>query len=615
MDKIKKIILKLLLAAALMVSVPTADAIIEPVAAYAAVEPKATASNITLYVGYKTYQIKFNNLKSSSSVSFTSSNTKVAKVSGSGIITPIKKGSASVAVKMKQGGRQYTSKIDVSVDNPNIKFTSKKTDIQAGDTYTFKAKAYGASGKIAWSVSDSSVAKIDKKTGKFTALSAGQVDVKATSDNISSNVSVTVGTGKFSTENTDITCYDQQIINIKVGELASSEKVKYSIGDTDIVDCEWGDWEGDELPLLIKPQKVGKTTITIASTKTSDKLVINVTVIDEPKTRDKNAKELNAKEIYAKCAPATAELQVTAADGDYIGSGFFILSGYLVTNYHVIEGATKIQVTLHNKKTYDATDIVAYDKDYDIAIIRIDAVTPHLTLNKGDVTVGETVYALGSPRGLTGSLSDGIVSSASRVMDGMEYIQITAPISPGNSGGPLINAYGEVIGINTFILLDSENLNFALNVFQINKLNFNNSVSAEEFYKANEADAEPTNVQEDSSKSQKFSTSQTISSNTIVSGSLAVGNWGDCYHIKLTGSTKLSAILTSDSSNDFSYFSFTIVDSEGNTIADSTSDTYNGTDYRDIETQLAAGDYYIVVYNSKEDTNSSKRDYNFIVNY
>lgn len=140
------------------------------------------------------------------------------------------------------------------------------------------------------------------------------------------------------------------------------------------------------------------------------------------------------------------------------GSGFVIdKDGHVLTNYHVIAEAREVWVTLHNRKKYRAS-IIGTDRSHDLAIVQIKA--PELQpMTLGDSTnlqVGQKVYAIGNPFGLSGTLTRGIVSSIRQVQepDGMvieEAIQTDAAINPGNSGGPLLNWHGEVIGINTMI--------------------------------------------------------------------------------------------------------------------------------------------------------------------
>ena len=140
------------------------------------------------------------------------------------------------------------------------------------------------------------------------------------------------------------------------------------------------------------------------------------------------------------------------------GSGFvFDKEGHILTNYHVIEDARQVEVTLHNRKKYKAT-IVGTDKSHDLAIVQIKApdLQPMILGDSTNLQVGQKVYAIGNPFGLAGTLTRGIVSSIRQVQepDGLvieEAIQTDAAINPGNSGGPLLNWHGEVIGINTMI--------------------------------------------------------------------------------------------------------------------------------------------------------------------
>ena len=141
------------------------------------------------------------------------------------------------------------------------------------------------------------------------------------------------------------------------------------------------------------------------------------------------------------------------------GSGFIIdKDGHILTNYHVIADARQIEVTLHNRKKYRA-NIVVTDREHDLAVIQIKApdLVPMVLGDSRNLQVGQKVYAIGNPFGLSGTLTSGIVSSIRPVKepDGMvidEAIQTDAAINPGNSGGPLLNWRGEVIGINTMIL-------------------------------------------------------------------------------------------------------------------------------------------------------------------
>jgi serine protease Do len=149
------------------------------------------------------------------------------------------------------------------------------------------------------------------------------------------------------------------------------------------------------------------------------------------------------------------------------GSGFIISDdGYVITNYHVLEGANFARVLLYEENKWTSAEAIGFDKTLDVAIIKISG-SGYQELkfgNSDNIRVGEKAIALGNPLGLSFSVTEGIVSALGREgpNDIPAYIQIDTPLNPGNSGGPLVDKQGKVIGINNFKLQDSENLGFAL---------------------------------------------------------------------------------------------------------------------------------------------------------
>jgi S1-C subfamily serine protease len=167
---------------------------------------------------------------------------------------------------------------------------------------------------------------------------------------------------------------------------------------------------------------------------------------------------------------ADAVVEITAKDqaGKSFarGSGFLVRSdGVLVTNEHIIDGAASASVELSNGDTFDDVVLLDSDKRRDLVILKVKALnTPTSKLGDSDLlVVGQHVIAIGNPEGLTRSVSDGIVS-AIRQHEGIggKVIQTTAPISPGSSGGLLLNDSGEVIGVTAFGALEGQNLNLAV---------------------------------------------------------------------------------------------------------------------------------------------------------
>jgi S1-C subfamily serine protease len=180
-----------------------------------------------------------------------------------------------------------------------------------------------------------------------------------------------------------------------------------------------------------------------------------------------DTEEQNNIGTYHKVLPAVVNITSTAVAFDFFngmvpqegqGSGFIVdHAGHILTNFHVIEGGRQIEVTLTNKHKYKA-QVVLSDKSHDLALLQIDApdLTPAVLANSQGLQVGQKVYAIGNPFGLSGTMTTGIIS-ALRSIRGPEgnlienAIQTDAAINPGNSGGPLLNSHGEVIGINSLI--------------------------------------------------------------------------------------------------------------------------------------------------------------------
>ena len=187
----------------------------------------------------------------------------------------------------------------------------------------------------------------------------------------------------------------------------------------------------------------------------------------------------SSEQIYKIAEKSVGEIVIYDIFDQAISLGTcFVYSsdGKLITNYHVIEDAYSATVTI-DEKDYVVDKILSYDPDIDLAIIKINAtnLTP-LSLSYGNVSGGEKVYAVGSSKGLTMSFTSGVVASSNRTIAGVRYIQHDAAISNGNSGGPLMNEYGEVIGINTMYLKEGQNINFAIATSEIKKIKYNHSI-------------------------------------------------------------------------------------------------------------------------------------------
>lgn len=233
--------------------------------------------------------------------------------------------------------------------------------------------------------------------------------------------------------------------------------------------------------------------------ETADRVVIDLgfDVLSIPRS---NVREIRADEEGAQAAQvrqtediySTADLpprsvkELTERFGEGVvlvssptglGSGFFIsMEGHLITNFHVVEGESKLAVTVFRqvgaefrREKFEEVEIVATNSFLDLALLRVkfpENYEPVITYlaEESDLRDGDLVFAIGNPLGLERTVSQGIVSKRNRAFEGLTYIQMTAQINPGNSGGPLFNTRGEVVGVTNMGIPSAEGLGFAIPV-------------------------------------------------------------------------------------------------------------------------------------------------------
>ncbi len=207
----------------------------------------------------------------------------------------------------------------------------------------------------------------------------------------------------------------------------------------------------------------GVAAYEVASGTATETVVRQVTVTDSQPAANSSALSVSA--LYDRVHQGVVTIKVTTSQGQALGSGFVIDGdGHIVTNDHVVEGASAISVEFADGSTYDA-QLVGADASTDIGVIKVNAPSSELTpLELGDssaVQVGDEVVAIGSPLGLNETVTSGIVSALHRTITSPnnfsinDAIQTDAAINHGNSGGPLLDLQGQIIGINSQIESDS----------------------------------------------------------------------------------------------------------------------------------------------------------------
>lgn len=194
-------------------------------------------------------------------------------------------------------------------------------------------------------------------------------------------------------------------------------------------------------------------------------LLCSVSLLVIPTARNHAQDQL--PELVRRIKPSAVAIETFDARGEKLarGSGFFIDVDRIVTNRHVIDGAYRAEVHLNSGHTFPVKSVLAVDAEGDVALLKVEApanLVRTLSLDRTSPQEGESVVVIGNPFGLEGSVTNGIVSAVRDIPGFGRIIQITAPISPGSSGSPVVNMQGQVIGVATLQITGGQSVNFAI---------------------------------------------------------------------------------------------------------------------------------------------------------
>src|SRR5688572_3122321 len=183
-------------------------------------------------------------------------------------------------------------------------------------------------------------------------------------------------------------------------------------------------------------------------------------------------------DLVRRIKPSAVAIETFDARGNTLsrGSGFFTANDRVITNRHVIERSSRVEVHLLDGKKFPVKGVIAIDGEGDLALLQVDIPAQYvrpLTIARSVPQEGESIVVIGNPFGLEGSVSDGIVSAVREISGYGKIIQITAPISPGSSGSPVVNMYGQVVGVATLQAAEGQSLNFAVPAQRISQLKVN----------------------------------------------------------------------------------------------------------------------------------------------
>lgn len=310
----------------------------------ASASPSLMESEVSLYAGYRVHSIKYKNLSKSAKITYTSSNTKVAKVSTKGIVTPLKKGKATVTIVVDQNKKKYKLKLTVNILNPIVEITDFTDMISVNSYYEFKAKAYGTDSEIKWSISDPSLATIDEE-GVFNSIKSGNVVVKAEAGKYSATYKLNIGTDRINTSYKNIYCNSLKSIEIAIKDYIKEEELIITTTKGEgIISYELGERNKDnKYQLSIIPKKMGEEIIIIRSSKTSDYLVLFISV-----SKDLDVYPMSQDYLYQHYKDTVVNIQCDSLYyGKSKGTGFFIDKGKVATSYLKKFNTIMVFITLY----------------------------------------------------------------------------------------------------------------------------------------------------------------------------------------------------------------------------------------------------------------------------
>lgn len=264
---------------------------------------------------------------------------------------------------------------------------------------------------------------------------------------------------------------------IRLVDASGVNQVNFVAAELGVRDADWTLCRCAAAEAIVKglddsgTTRLALTRMTMRSSSTFLLLALAACQQDRPRehagarTNAEQEREATPQEVARAAMPAVVVLTMRDVNAQpfALGSGFFVADGVVATNAHVVEGATSGSAkSLRDQQSLSVEGVLAVDQTHDVALLSVHPSRDAIPISARDShEVGESIFAVGNPEGLEGTFSTGVLSAV-RVLGTDTVLQITAPISHGSSGGPVLNVKGAVIGIATAAFRDGQNLNFAI---------------------------------------------------------------------------------------------------------------------------------------------------------
>lgn len=347
----------------------------------------------------------------------------------------------------------------------------------------------------------------------------------------------------------------------------------------------------------ITAKAVGKATITVTVQKTKLKSTISVTV---------KPKKLNAQAAFKAVNPSVARIEMYDASDRLTstGSGFVTKKGEVITNFHVVSGEANryARIRFANGIEVETLKLKRFDDGLDLAILDVPSLQSIPTLSTAKAgSTGSIVYALGSPQGVDNTITQGILSNREVYFSGQPYLQFNASVTHGNSGGPLVNEYGQVIGVVTWGLPDSQNMNYAVPIQELDTLKYGRETIANVQQPTDSEDELPVVSGKGDTREQElndtFADADVIS---YASGDLLGSVYDledvDTFVFRTDRRMTLSVFGGWMNNQQGEYWAFGLFDANGDSIRYSEEYSNEGRYYGTLDIVIPPGEYYLASF-------------------
>lgn len=301
-------------------------------------------------------------------------------------------------------------------------------------------------------------------------------------------MSAEAATGRLSVSTERLWLNGPGSLKVTIKDRAEDDSIRAWINYSGAADIEIGEWDGDTCEVTLTPNKDQNARLFIEAVGEKQEIKLYM----------KLRRNMSSEEIYQYAHDAVVEIETyDREDNLYIGAGFFVGDGLVLTNHHVVEAAKSIKITDYNGKTYKLKKVVGYDEVKDLILFQVYRTNKAAFDIAEDAVGGQRIYSFGSPLCITGTFAQGMVANPHVEMYETDFVQLAMPSGIGSGGGPIIDEEGRVVGVMCRVVTSAQNMSFAVDYNEIRafmgRLTAEDAMSLKKFYKTTRGKTKESN--------------------------------------------------------------------------------------------------------------------------